>query len=77
MASTGRVPEVLAALPELALRVYAPVGEHRDLLAYAPVARKRRQLVVRAPTDQRRTDRRVAASPLRNAWAGSLPAEDL
>ena len=25
---------MLAALPELALRVYAPVGEHRDLLAY-------------------------------------------
>jgi RHH-type proline utilization regulon transcriptional repressor/proline dehydrogenase/delta 1-pyrroline-5-carboxylate dehydrogenase len=30
----GVYREVLAALPELALRVYAPVGEHRDLLAY-------------------------------------------
>ncbi len=26
--------EVLAALPEVPLRIYAPVGEHRDLLAY-------------------------------------------
>ncbi len=26
--------EVLAAQPQLALRIYAPVGEHRDLLAY-------------------------------------------
>ncbi|HSW27383.1 MAG TPA: L-glutamate gamma-semialdehyde dehydrogenase, partial [Burkholderiaceae bacterium] len=30
----GVYREVLAALPGLALRVYAPVGEHRDLLAY-------------------------------------------
>jgi RHH-type proline utilization regulon transcriptional repressor/proline dehydrogenase/delta 1-pyrroline-5-carboxylate dehydrogenase len=30
----GVYREVLTALPELALRVYAPVGEHRDLLAY-------------------------------------------
>ena len=30
----GVYREVLAALPELKLRVYAPVGEHRDLLAY-------------------------------------------
>ena len=30
----GVYREVLAALPELNLRVYAPVGEHRDLLAY-------------------------------------------
>src|SRR6185436_13050042 len=30
----GVYREVLAALPDLALRVYAPVGEHRDLLAY-------------------------------------------
>jgi len=30
----GIYREVLAALPDLALRVYAPVGEHRDLLAY-------------------------------------------
>jgi RHH-type transcriptional regulator, proline utilization regulon repressor / proline dehydrogenase / delta 1-pyrroline-5-carboxylate dehydrogenase len=30
----GVYREVLAAMPELALRVYAPVGEHRDLLAY-------------------------------------------
>jgi len=30
----GVYREVSAALPELALRVYAPVGEHRDLLAY-------------------------------------------
>ena len=26
--------EVLASLPDVALRIYAPVGEHRDLLAY-------------------------------------------
>ena len=26
--------EVLAALPDVPLRIYAPVGEHRDLLAY-------------------------------------------
>ncbi|MFN0186221.1 MAG: L-glutamate gamma-semialdehyde dehydrogenase [Aquabacterium sp.] len=30
----GVFREVLAALPALPLRVYAPVGEHRDLLAY-------------------------------------------
>jgi len=30
----GVYREVLATLPELALRIYAPVGEHRDLLAY-------------------------------------------
>jgi RHH-type proline utilization regulon transcriptional repressor/proline dehydrogenase/delta 1-pyrroline-5-carboxylate dehydrogenase len=30
----GLYREVLAAQPDLALRVYAPVGEHRDLLAY-------------------------------------------
>jgi len=30
----GVYREVLAALPQLALRVYAPVGEHRELLAY-------------------------------------------
>jgi RHH-type proline utilization regulon transcriptional repressor/proline dehydrogenase/delta 1-pyrroline-5-carboxylate dehydrogenase len=30
----GVYREVLAELPDLALRVYAPVGEHRDLLAY-------------------------------------------
>jgi len=30
----GVYREVRATLPELALRVYAPVGEHRDLLAY-------------------------------------------
>jgi RHH-type proline utilization regulon transcriptional repressor/proline dehydrogenase/delta 1-pyrroline-5-carboxylate dehydrogenase len=30
----GVYREVLATLPELPLRVYAPVGEHRDLLAY-------------------------------------------
>ena len=30
----GVYREVLASLPDLALRVYAPVGEHRDLLAY-------------------------------------------
>ncbi|HEU5294086.1 MAG TPA: L-glutamate gamma-semialdehyde dehydrogenase [Burkholderiaceae bacterium] len=30
----GVYREVLDSLPELALRVYAPVGEHRDLLAY-------------------------------------------
>jgi RHH-type proline utilization regulon transcriptional repressor/proline dehydrogenase/delta 1-pyrroline-5-carboxylate dehydrogenase len=30
----GVYREVLSALPELGLRVYAPVGEHRDLLAY-------------------------------------------
>jgi RHH-type proline utilization regulon transcriptional repressor/proline dehydrogenase/delta 1-pyrroline-5-carboxylate dehydrogenase len=30
----GVYREVMASLPELNLRVYAPVGEHRDLLAY-------------------------------------------
>jgi len=30
----GVYREVLAALPGLPLRIYAPVGEHRDLLAY-------------------------------------------
>ncbi len=30
----GVYREVLAALPQVSLRVYAPVGEHRDLLAY-------------------------------------------
>ena len=30
----GVYREVMAALPDLPLRVYAPVGEHRDLLAY-------------------------------------------
>jgi RHH-type proline utilization regulon transcriptional repressor/proline dehydrogenase/delta 1-pyrroline-5-carboxylate dehydrogenase len=30
----GVYREVLAAQPALALRIYAPVGEHRDLLAY-------------------------------------------
>ena len=30
----GVYREVLAALPTLPLRIYAPVGEHRDLLAY-------------------------------------------
>ena len=30
----GVYREVMSALPELNLRVYAPVGEHRDLLAY-------------------------------------------
>jgi RHH-type proline utilization regulon transcriptional repressor/proline dehydrogenase/delta 1-pyrroline-5-carboxylate dehydrogenase len=30
----GIYREVLAALPDMALRVYAPVGEHRELLAY-------------------------------------------
>jgi RHH-type proline utilization regulon transcriptional repressor/proline dehydrogenase/delta 1-pyrroline-5-carboxylate dehydrogenase len=30
----GVYREVLASTPELPLRVYAPVGEHRDLLAY-------------------------------------------
>ncbi len=30
----GVYREVMAALPTLPLRVYAPVGEHRDLLAY-------------------------------------------
>ncbi|MFI4932954.1 MAG: proline dehydrogenase family protein, partial [Burkholderiales bacterium] len=30
----GVFREVLAAWPDLALRVYAPVGEHRELLAY-------------------------------------------
>ncbi|WP_088278408.1 bifunctional proline dehydrogenase/L-glutamate gamma-semialdehyde dehydrogenase PutA [Ideonella sp. A 288] len=30
----GLYREVLASLPTMALRVYAPVGEHRDLLAY-------------------------------------------
>jgi len=30
----GVYREVLASLPDLRLRVYAPVGEHRDLLAY-------------------------------------------
>jgi RHH-type proline utilization regulon transcriptional repressor/proline dehydrogenase/delta 1-pyrroline-5-carboxylate dehydrogenase len=30
----GIYREVLASHPDLALRVYAPVGEHRDLLAY-------------------------------------------
>ncbi|MBI5255090.1 MAG: L-glutamate gamma-semialdehyde dehydrogenase [Burkholderiales bacterium] len=32
--SDGLYREVMASLPDLALRVYAPVGEHRDLLAY-------------------------------------------
>ncbi|MBL8349405.1 MAG: L-glutamate gamma-semialdehyde dehydrogenase [Burkholderiaceae bacterium] len=30
----GIYRELLAARPEVALRIYAPVGEHRDLLAY-------------------------------------------
>jgi RHH-type proline utilization regulon transcriptional repressor/proline dehydrogenase/delta 1-pyrroline-5-carboxylate dehydrogenase len=30
----GVYREVMAAQPQLALRIYAPVGEHRDLLAY-------------------------------------------
>jgi RHH-type proline utilization regulon transcriptional repressor/proline dehydrogenase/delta 1-pyrroline-5-carboxylate dehydrogenase len=30
----GIYREVMAARPQLALRIYAPVGEHRDLLAY-------------------------------------------
>ena len=30
----GVFREVLAANPKLPLRIYAPVGEHRDLLAY-------------------------------------------
>ena len=30
----GIYREVMAAHPQLALRIYAPVGEHRDLLAY-------------------------------------------
>ncbi|OGB00595.1 MAG: bifunctional proline dehydrogenase/L-glutamate gamma-semialdehyde dehydrogenase [Burkholderiales bacterium RIFCSPHIGHO2_12_FULL_69_20] len=30
----GVYREVMAARPDLALRIYAPVGEHRDLLAY-------------------------------------------
>ncbi len=30
----GIYREVLAAQPQLALRIYAPVGQHRDLLAY-------------------------------------------
>ena len=30
----GVYREVMSALPELKVRVYAPVGEHRDLLAY-------------------------------------------
>ena len=73
----GVFREVMAARPELNLRIYAPVGEHRDLLAY--LVRRLLENGANSSFVHQLTDAGVAPedllrSPLRPAAAPGQPA---
>ncbi len=73
----GVFRELMAARPDLSLRIYAPVGEHRDLLAY--LVRRLLENGANSSFVHQLTDAGVAAedllrSPLQPASAPGQPA---
>jgi RHH-type proline utilization regulon transcriptional repressor/proline dehydrogenase/delta 1-pyrroline-5-carboxylate dehydrogenase len=72
----GVYRELLAARPGLPLRVYAPVGEHRDLLAYLVrrlLENGANSSFVHQLADDGVTPEQLLASPLRRIDERSLP----
>ncbi len=72
----GVFREVIAARPDLPLRVYAPVGEHRDLLAYLVrrlLENGANSSFVHQLADAQVPTERLLASPLARIDARTLP----